>query len=547
MNAQIELAYSTPAWYSTGGDGPQGVQPPQVWARGQAWIGDTHYEGKALSEWIWKELSPSFPDVSLVFKDRLQSLNGHYAVVVQSEDQVLAAVDGMRSLPLFYALKGEGLVISDSAEIVFEAIKEVGVDEFAVQEFLLTGYVTGPDTLFPNLKQLQAGEYLHWDRRHPRRVTTGEHFVFCLETPFEGPEEHFKDRMQEVYEHIFDRFLRGVNGRRIAIPLSAGKDSRSIAAMLKRLGAVDVLCVSYGKEGFWEAAASQRVAAQLGYAWHFERLTPALWRKHFRDWDGQTAYLRFSSGAAIMSLLQDWLAIKLMREKGVLQEGDVIAPGHAGDSLAGSKVPRQMKENEVWSARRVVEAILGRHYKHWPWGPDREKLRCAFSERVRRQMGVEGDMPAREAASVIERWSHLERTSKFIINSLRVYEYWGFEWRVPIWDMELIDLWMQAPISLRLAKRYYSRFLSERLFSSLGVDGGFYSGRRNLGHKGEIARSALEALTHPSIGRYSLGDIYNALVDHNQYLHTGLLASPHLLKFNNLTASLVLRAWAGNG
>ncbi len=52
--------------------------------------------------------------------------------------------------------------------------------------------------------------------------------------------------------------------------LSGGLDSRTVAANAKkRLGANDVICVSYGRKGCREAEISKRVAEALGYEWIF--------------------------------------------------------------------------------------------------------------------------------------------------------------------------------------------------------------------------------------------------------------------------------------
>ena len=42
--------------------------------------------------------------------------------------------------------------------------------------------------------------------------------------------------------------------------------------------------------------------------------------------------------------------------------------------------------------------------------------------------------------------------SKFIANSCRVYEFWGYEWRMPFWDIEFINFWNDLPLQLRLEK-----------------------------------------------------------------------------------------------
>ena len=91
----------------------------------------------------------------------LSRLNGFFAAVSQvDEHALLAAVDRTRSMPLFYASAGGSFYLSDDAEWVQRQVGYAEPDELIAAEFLLAGYVTGPDTLNPRVKQLQAGEAL---------------------------------------------------------------------------------------------------------------------------------------------------------------------------------------------------------------------------------------------------------------------------------------------------------------------------------------------------------------------------------------------------
>ena len=50
-----------------------------------------------------------------------------------------------------------------------------------------------------------------------------------------------------------------------------------------------------------------------------------------------------------------------------------------------------------------------------------------------------------------------ERQAKFIVNSVRVYEFFGYAWRIPLWDRELIDFFLKVPLKYRM--RYDDNYL----------------------------------------------------------------------------------------
>jgi len=66
-----------------------------------------------------------------------------------------------------------------------------------------------------------------------------------------------------------------------------------------------------------------------------------------------------------------------------------------------------------------------------------------------------------------------ERQAKFIVNSVRVYEFWGYEWRIPLWDNQLMDFFSGVPLKLRLEKKLYDPLVDR-------VYGAFCNERANM-------------------------------------------------------------------
>jgi hypothetical protein len=64
------------------------------------------------------------------------------------------------------------------------------------------------------------------------------------------------------------------------------------------------------------------------------------------------------------------------------------------------------------------------------------------------------------AARILESWDLRERLGKFIFNSLRVYDYFGYHWRVPLMDNLLMDFWEAVPLHLRVNRRLFLEYTS---------------------------------------------------------------------------------------
>jgi len=93
----------------------------------------------------------------------LESANGSFAAIIKNGNQIYVAVDALRSLPLFYIKQNETLFISDDGWFLVREANLSEVVEISFSEFLLSGYTMGDCTLFEDLQQLQAGQYLYYN------------------------------------------------------------------------------------------------------------------------------------------------------------------------------------------------------------------------------------------------------------------------------------------------------------------------------------------------------------------------------------------------
>jgi len=512
----------------------------QVWTRGQAWDGETYLEGRDLADWLCRQLSNGSGRAKALFEGALPRLNGSFALVAQTSEGVFAAMDRLRSIPLFYGIRGKAFLLSDDVDQVLRFVGDTCLDDLSVNEFLLTGYVTGADTLFPNVKQIQAGEFISVEELEPPSVTKVRYYRFLHSDYFDESEEQLYALMTEMYARVFDHFVKSVQGRRIVVPLSGGLDSRSIVAMLKRMGVQDVLCFSYGRPGNWESEISQKVARRLGYEWCFVPYTRRRWRSWFQS-RKRHIYLRYGSGAASIAVLQDWAAVWEMKKAGILQEGDVIVPGHSADFLGGSHIPASICRDESMNCAGVIDSVLRKHYSLWKWQQDRYGLGRLISARVASRMAADVVQTGAEAVSVFEEWDWQERQAKFIVNNIRVYEFWGYDWRIPLWDNEMMDFWARVPLDWRIGKQLYDSYLEMRVFSQYGIEG-LYPSWRAAGWGGRL-RSRWKRIQDPQLGRYSVLDNVRSWYEHQKRFDGGFRSIPSLLNPNTLNVSILLDMW----
>lgn len=448
MNVHIHLEYDWTWW-------------KQIAVKGSAF---SNAKEAILSR---KVLAETFRDAGNadIFYERIRALNGFFAVVIHTSSKVFAAVDRVRSIPLFYAVKGTHFYLSDNARWIWDKLGYPVLDPYSAAEFLLTGYVTGNLTLVNGIKQLQAGEILIFD------VSTGtveleRYYRFLHREINEGSKEEFLECLDVVTQNSIERLVRFANGRPIVIPLSGGLDSRLIAMQLRKQGYPNIIAFSYGRPGNAESEVSRQVAEQLKIPWKFIPYSHDLWREWYNSVE-YSQYVKRADGLCSVAHIQDWPAVWVLLRKGEIPADSVFVPGHSADFVAGSHIPPELLPLRRVDIERVVQSVWNHHYllidvKYAAAIVDKptrevlERLKVRIRELIDNIFGSSLE----EAISAYENWDWQERQAKFIVNSVRVYDFWGCEWWLPLWDREFIDFWRTVPLHLRINKNLYDTYVA---------------------------------------------------------------------------------------
>jgi len=320
---------------------------------------------------------------------------------------------------------------------------------------MVAGYVTGNETLFDNIKQIRSGEFLIY-QKNERSLKSCCYFKFLHGDYYELPEARLLEMLDQTLANTFSRLIESTirQGKRLVVPLSGGLDSRIIVAMLKRLGVNDVICVSYGREGSRESEISKHVAEALGYEWFFVESTAKKWHACYNSKEANL-FRVWAGNLSSLPHMQDFHAVKELKIWGKIPENSVFVPGHTGDMLAGSHIPEYCLDNSAdFNSEAYLAASLKKHYNLWPYGQEISKSTSGLEIKDNETF-----------ANAIEYFDFNERQAKFIINSVRVYEFFRCEWRIPFWDTELIKFFLKVPIKYRVNQLLYKKHARDCLFS----------------------------------------------------------------------------------
>lgn len=403
------------------------------------------------------------------FKQQLNKLSGHFAVVIEDEEQVMAAVDLIRTFPIFIHREQDGISITDE-------IESDHIADPAERKHFLHMYCTlENNTLLRNWKQLQAGELLHAVKANDQ-FRIGPYYLHSAKPVKEG-KASMQKQVKALEQKIIRQTLDYAAGRTILVPLSGGYDSRYLLALLAESGYPKLECFTYGRKESYEVLIAKNVAEKLKVKWTFIEYTDALLDQFFgEDWK---AYSKLNHHFSSLPHEQDFFALYALRERQLLPEQALVVNGFCQDVHAGSRMTRHNIRN--------LHQYLKENY------------------------GVEADVSAYTASdNGLQEWIVKNRLSKFIVNSVRVYAFFGLDFYLPFWDKDWISFWYRLEPSLRMQERFYTDHLFKGIFNRNGI--GFrkpdFDSADSLNTLRKVARTILPRTITDTIRQFNNKDTY---------------------------------------
>ncbi|WP_405242467.1 asparagine synthetase B family protein [Lentisalinibacter salinarum] len=156
-----------------------------------------------------------------------------------SEDAIDIWNDPLGFIPVFYTYDSCSFAFSTSICDLLSEQTTGGLDEAAIALFLRTGTYFGDRTPFYGIRVMPPGARIRFDRHGLS--------LFAPETPICGASSSTLSQANAVYGELFEAAIekfRAVGLRRVAVPLSGGRDSRHILLELFRANIAEIDCLT---------------------------------------------------------------------------------------------------------------------------------------------------------------------------------------------------------------------------------------------------------------------------------------------------------------
>ena len=407
-----------------------------------------------------KDLVDYFSNINTIndFKNRLIQANGQFSVIVDNNEEIWLACDRVRNYPVFYTNNNGEIIISDDCYICLKEKSNAKINNTAADAFLAAGYVPLNLTLIDDIYQIEAGSFVTLGQKVP---ITFYHNTINTSVMNIDPDTG-KRKLCDLLESVFSNQMTAVKNKYIAISLSGGYDSRLIALMAKKYHPENLLCFSYGRRNNPEVIRAQRASKIIDVKWMNIEYNSELIKGFLND-EIFLEYYPYASNLTSMFYMQDYFAVKYLKENKIVPDDCVFIPGHSGDFLAGSHLTKAM--DKTLSVNNLAKLIYSKNFFHIRF---RKEQKAKTRQLVKKRISADNI----GAWMVYENWNLKERQSKFIVNSAKVYPYFGYEYILPFWDIRLIDFFSELPFVLKLGKKLYNSVLKEYFFEEKNLNFG---------------------------------------------------------------------------
>jgi asparagine synthase (glutamine-hydrolysing) len=361
----------------------------------------------------------------------INQLNGAFSFIQINNQQLLAITDTISSFPIFYRIIDYKITISRSPQIE----PNESLDNKSLEDYKKICCTQFQDTLLPDWKSIPAGHQLKVNLRSSQIKL--ERYFNHYNINKQASDESTKSKFLEIIQNWAKQIIQFADSRPIWIPLSGGYDSRLIMSALVKENAPKLHAFTYGKSLSQEVINAHKVAKQLGVDWHFIPYNEQAFQYFFSDIWNQ--YALGNHHFQSLPHEQDFFALLALKSQGVLQDDFVIVPGFCGDIPTGSYL-RNFEINTTEYIHEKYEVIPKNLIENIePW-------------------------------DAFQQWLTENRLSKFIVNSVRVYEYFGGKWMLPMWHRDFLEMFYGLETKEKWNQKFYIAVIFDHYFEPMEID-----------------------------------------------------------------------------
>ena len=428
-----------------------------------------HLREKLLRAGVKDAIQCSLSDVllNLYIKfgpEILCGLNGIYVITIwDDKTETLTIINdryGLKKLCYWFS-KEILLFASESKSITWHPKFKKKINELAICDFLQAGYILDNRTFFEDIKLVppasimtyQAGQlsfHQYWDFEFDtinNKTSKEDHYI----------DEYFHLIEKAVKKRVKKAVKRRANGK-ICLPISGGKDSRTLAGILGQIARekeLEVKTNTIGHEHCYDVQFGRKIAQRLGFDHTFIPIGPTYIAEYANE-----GVWRLEGAAACHTF---WI----FSQARFLEKNryDFVMDGFLGDVLSGAWFEGPLQERDEG---KVLKLLYHRYYNTvFRQDEVSRYLKPGIYKNVKDETfnSIKRCFNAAEANHIFNKWDYVDLRQRQRRYTALHLDILGAFSRVlnPFTDNELVDFMLGVPVEYRIKQRIYKKMIVKHL------------------------------------------------------------------------------------
>ncbi len=349
-------------------------------------------------------------------------------------------------MPIFFNSKKKIFLFKNSKIDNYQ-----NINKLAFETLIRSGYCINNQTLLNHIYQLSPGTIMD----SFSNIT--KYFEYLPSKQI----NYLSKDLDKCLNQIFKNYKKIINkNSKIYLSLSAGKDSRLIAAKLKEHNFINVICYTYGVKYSNDYEISKKVAKKLNFKHHFIEINK---RKSFEIFESKLRNNYWNNFFNINCIpnMQDFYALFILKEKKILKgKNNFFINGQTADFLTGAHLFNNKKTNELIKNFYLKNFTLLNQSKIYP-----NIYQILFKDYLQISKKYKSKRNYNLNYIILNKWEYEERQSKFIIQQQRCYEFFNQNWLLPFWEKKFVIFWRNINFKSLKGQNFYKKYLLEYDFN----------------------------------------------------------------------------------
>jgi hypothetical protein len=166
--------------------------------------------------------------------------------------------------------------------------------------------------------------------------------------------------------------------------------------------------------------------------------------------------------------------VSLLNKHPLIDSEAIIVNGNSGDFISGGHISSisDLEYTMKSTSKSIWKFFLDKHYSLW--GDLRttanddyivSELEKILSLRITESVDVE-----KYHYAMMECIECIGRQSRIVSNQQRTYEFFGYDWRLPLWSDDMLNFWESVPYEYKINQRLYIETLHENNWGDVWLD-----------------------------------------------------------------------------